>query len=822
MLGANLLSLSLLLGSGLIATAAGASLALPYSKRLRNKLFPLPQESLLSDLLPFLYLMEDGQTVVCKDGRWSSVLVLEGLYEGGQTHDERLAQLTKRRQWLDEWAKEEVSFSLMTHRMPVQGQGYAKDFDYPVLQQIDEHHQKGFEKTYRNVHYLLLSQKPKVNNSKKKSSFSKDNQEKKNIEAYQRWKELTQSVFDHLRHYQPRVLRQTEKDSSLLSFWSRLINGFEDHPVLGLGNPFLPLSRRLVSSTLHFHPQEGMMEWDDGSKKLYSVVLCLREWGDVLSQNLMTQILSLPSEMRLVHHLSGYNILRSTKELEQSKRQALLFTPFNQHIQRQFYQALEWTQSDQGTLYDAQSCLFLSADNKDDLFDTVDKVRGLLRLAGTKPNREIFAAETLWLSQFPGFNKYTISQKLFSQNVAALASFPKNHSGLSRSDWGEGPIRQFRTATGSAYDFQMHVSSADQEVGHCLLLAPSGGGKTTLFQHLIAGALRHPNLRAYIFDRFQGTQLFTEAIGGKVIDLSREGNLGLNPLQCEETSSNKAFLINFLLQLANTTDDQSTLAAGQAVDTIFKLPLESRSLSNIYREVINEGSQLKEALKKWVGEGPYARYFNSTVDSLDIHKSRLVTFEMGELQGLKQVYPAVLRYVIHRIREQVMREKLPHILFVDEASPMLEDAMFREYVKQFLREHRKLRGSVTLCFQDPSGIMKSDLKDTILSQCQTVFFYPNSNAQPEDFEPFRLTQDEWSFIKGTSSHKVQRGVLVKKTMRDQVESVILDIDLSDLGPYLNLYQSGPAAASKARSYQQAYGDQWVSAYIKDCTPCSPN
>lgn len=814
MLGGSFLSyLGLGLGSGLIATAAGASLALPYSKKLQNKLFPQPQESMLSDLLPFLYVTDDGETIVCKDGTWSSVIVLEGMYEGSQTQDEKMAHLMKRRQWLDHNAKDEVSFTMMTHRIPVKGNYYGPGFDYPILQQIDEQAQKGFERTYRNLHYILLSQKPSVNNKKQKQATSSSPDQRKNLEAYQGWKETIKNTLDYLRPYEPRILKENAKQTGLLSFWSRLVNGFDDHPVFGQGNPFVPLSRRLVSSTLHFHPQEGIMEWGDGSKKLYGAVLCLREWGDSLSEKLMAEVLSLPCEMRVVYHLQGYNSLRATSELDQGMKQALLFTPFNQHIRRQYTQALEWVQGDQGSLYNIQSGLFLTADNQEKLLEMADKARGILRLAGTKPNREIYTAETIWLSQLPSFNKFLLSQKLFSQNVAALTCFPKDQLGLSRSDWGEGPLRQFKTSTGAAYDFQMHVSSASQEVGHVLLLSPSGGGKSTFLQHIISGALRHPTLQAYIFDRFQGTQVFTEAIGGKVIDLCRSGDLDINPLQCAETSSNKAFLIDFLLQLANTQDEVSILAAGQAVETIFKLPIEKRSLSNVYREVLNEGSPLKEALKKWVKGGTFARYFNGEVDALDIHTSRLVTFEMGELQGMKQVYPAMLRYIIHRIREQIRREKIPHLLFLDESAPMLEDAMFREYVKQFLREHRKLRGSVTLCFQDPSGFMKSELRDTILTQCQTVIFFPNVNAQPEDFSAFNLTEEQWSFIKGTSRHNLQRGVLVKRTTRDGSESVFLDIDLSGLGQYLSLYAAGPEAVSKMQQFQQQHGDQWVSAYL---------
>ena len=85
---------------------------------------------------------------------------------------------------------------------------------------------------------------------------------------------------------------------------------------------------------------------------------------------------------------------------------------------------------------------------------------------------------------------------------------------------------------------------------------PSGSGKTTFFQHLIGGALRHRHLKAYIFDRLRGTKVFTESVGGKFIDLGEEEGLSLNPLQCEDNPINRAFLSRFLLQLAGAEDNQ--------------------------------------------------------------------------------------------------------------------------------------------------------------------------------------------------------------------------------------------------------------------------
>ncbi len=66
----------------------------------------------------------------------------------------------------------------------------------------------------------------------------------------------------------------------------------------------------------------------------------------------------------------------------------------------------------------------------------------------------------------------------------------------------------FRTAGGTTYSFQLHVSAEKDAVAHAVCIGPTGSGKTTVMTFLAAMALRHPKLRAYIFDRYQGAYVF--------------------------------------------------------------------------------------------------------------------------------------------------------------------------------------------------------------------------------------------------------------------------------------------------------------------------
>jgi type IV secretory pathway VirB4 component len=233
-------------------------------------------------------------------------------------------------------------------------------------------------------------------------------------------------------------------------------------------------------------------------------------------------------------------------------------------------------------------------------------------------------------------------------------------------------------------------------------------------------------------------------------------------------------------------------------------------------------SLVKQGLRKWAMESAYSRWFNGrkknelgdmeAYDALDLKASRLITFEMTEIQSAPELAASVTFYIMHRIRAHAKREASPHLIFIDETKPMLAEPAFAKHIATLLLEHRKLRGSVNLCFQDAGSIVNSGIAPIILEQCPTRFLFPNPAASKKDYAIFELTDSEWDYIKGTSriSRTLKHSVLVKKLH----ESVILDIDLSPLGPLLQLYRSGAEPVRLVRELQQQWGmSKWVEKYL---------
>ena len=154
------------------------------------------------------------------------------------------------------------------------------------------------------------------------------------------------------------------------------------------------------------------------------------------------------------------------------------------------------------------------------------------------------------------------------------------------------------------------------------------------------------------------------------------------------------------------------------------------------------------------------------------------------------------------------------MIMIDETAPMLEHEMFKESFIVGLREGRKKRQAFLCAFQQPKFLDDHGLGDVIRGQCQTVIFFRNPQANASDYATWNLTPREMNFILGKEFVDRKYAILVSRPAIH--ESVILDVDLSGLGPYLKIYSSGNKNVLLAEKLQRELSDtdQIVQEYLK--------
>jgi len=796
--------------AGIMGTIAATSVAggLLFSEKLRHKLCPPVTATFLADTLEFDQVADDGCTLIGKTGSLTRTFEIQGKDYNICTTEE-LDRLFKQRQFLwDQLADRAITLKIITTREEIE-RSFAGTYDHKVLQELHDRWMQSFKKTFRNRHYLIVTERPKQIRSLK-IGLRKQPQGGNKAKL----DDACLLIENALHDFGIRLLRnEPGNESELLTFWASLLNG----SYCTVRSERSHLSDRLVGKPISFDSKKGVYTLEGNNCTNYGVILSLQKWSEESPSQLFRELMSLEGRLTFLHRVQGIPKLKALIYLEDQRRQQQLFFP-SEKTESEFTVAKQIVEGNDGSLYLYQFSVLVLADSEEELHKLLESVRRIFLSYGVVCVQEHGALEYFWRSFFPGAETFVRASNLLSHNLAHILTFDREPLGTNRSDWGEGALRYLKTLSGSTYSVNLHISEQKEELGHSLVVAPAGSGKTTLIQHLIAGALRHPDLQIYIFDRFNGTRIFIEACGGQYIDFTGKESVQLNPFLVEDTISNRTRLRQ-LLSLMVDAKDCNVDELDLILSLLFATPQEQRLLRLCERSLFAATSALSLKLLQW-SSGVYQHWFNGqkdgrAYDALDLNSSRLIGFEMTDiLSGGTSVAPLTF-YIMERIRDQVRQNATPHWLFIDETKPMADVPFFRSYLEVALKEARKLRGAVTLCFQSVNDIVTTGMSDVIVQQCKTKILFPNPEANRSDLqqmqELFNLNQSELDYISGKTkaAKRATRTALLKKPG----ESVILNIDLSPLGPYRNIYKSGAEFIKRATTLKAEKGNQWLDAYF---------
>jgi len=782
----------------LFGAAAFVSLAVPGVARV---VLPKPQESLLSDNLPFDRVLEDGKTIVCRDGTLCQMVEVAGKDTTFFSATERDTFTQARKNWIDSLAESGVSIRtyMLRDKVPVYTE---HEIEEEPLRSMAAKWNSTFQESFRNRQVILIS---KAGRGKKLMAQLDD---------------AIQSTLSFLDTYDATVMNQNSDDSDMrpLSVLGRIISPVTRPTPAGMGGS---VSEALTADHVFFGGEDGLIKFSSGSEDIYCRPLGFRRLGDYTDENFATELSGVQCEMVVLNNIEPLSRAKATLVVGQDKRMKLSAN-FTFSAAEQFVEAEELIEGNgevAACLTYYNQTIFLYADSPEKLDDYERDVKRIANSYGMTPVNEGMAGHAAWFSQFPGFRSWPRQYKLFSYNIANQITLDRPPEGLPRSDWGEGPIAYFRTSTGSAYQFQFHVSTDTAAVAHAVTIGPTGGGKTTIVTFLAAMAMRHKKLRTYIIDRFGGAYIFTNAMKGKyaVFDGAdlKGTHSALNPFQMPNTKENKAFLRNFLQALADVDDADSLEEISFAVDTMYDipgLPKAERSLVNVFDAVFSKSKPVRKKLERWIDPSMLGDLFNAPSDTLDLTTNRLVTLDFTKIYENDDVARAVILYLMHRIQASITELKSPALIFIDETEPVVQHPMFRKFFLQMLQEYRKKGSAIISAFQRPEAISQAGLGEAIRGQAQTTFFLQNPQAQEEEYADWSLTDREWDYVKGRlpQARRMRRSMLVKRATG---ESVILDVDLGPLGEYLRIFRSDETSKAVAERMMDEHSAEWLTHYL---------
>jgi len=384
------------------------------------------------------------------------------------------------------------------------------------------------------------------------------------------------------------------------------------------------------------------------------------------------------------------------------------------------------------------------------------KVRAVERIVnglGFTTIRETINAVESWLGSLPGQIYANVRQPLVhTLNLAHLMPLSSVWAGPVSNAHLDGPPLLYAETSGSTpFRLATHIG----DVGHMLIVGPTGAGKSVLLALLTLQFRRYRQAQLYVFDKGFSARAAVLAMGGAHHALGLGGEhdgearaIAFQPLRHIDRGDERAWAAEWIAALlahehvAITPEIKESLWS--ALNSLATAPIEERTLTGL--SLLLQSTALRSALSPYTLEGPFGRLLDAAEDDLAI--ADIQCFETEALMGQAGVVAPVLTYLFHRLEERF--DGRPTLLVLDEAWIFLDHPLFAARIREWLKTLRKKNVAVVFATQSLADIANSSIAPAIIESCPQRILLPNDRAiEPQSraaYERFGLNDRQIELI----------------------------------------------------------------------------
>lgn len=628
-------------------------------------------------------------------------------------------------------------------------------------------------------------------------------------ESFEELEETMGRIINTLRDYNPELLgiKYSEKGAycEILQFLGTLVNcGASNHVMV----PTQKIDHYLSTNRLYFGPKS--IEINGPSGKRYAGIISIKEYGPTTYAGQFDGFLQMPFEFIMTQSFSFTNrqISITKMQLQQSRMIQAEDKAISQIAE--ITRALDMAMSGDIAFGDHHLTVTCIESTPKSLENSLAMASVELANGGIIPIREKLNMEACFWAQLPGNYNYLVRKATInSLNLACFAPLHNYPAGKEKNNhWGDA-VTVLQTTSGTPFFFNFHL----RDVGHTLIIGPTGTGKTVLMNFLCAQAQKF-KCRMFFFDKDHGAEIFIRALEGHYTTIETNVPCGFNPLQLPDAPENRTFLLEWMKLLvtingeALTSDDINIL--NSAINGNYKLKQEDRRLRNIVPFLgIQVTGSLASRISIWHSDGSHNKVFDNAIDKVNFERANVFGFEMGELLRDPVALAPVLQYLFHRINSSL--DGSPTMIVLDEAWALIDNPIFGPKIKDWLKVLRKLNAFVIFATQSVEDASKSSISDTLIQQTATQIFLPNLKATDIYRTSFMLTKREFVLIKNTNP--ASRFFLLKQG----TSAVIARIDLNGMNDIVNVLSGRAETVRLLNSIREEYGDDpdnWLPIYYE--------
>ncbi|MFD1911854.1 conjugal transfer protein TrbE [Halodurantibacterium flavum] len=342
---------------------------------------------------------------------------------------------------------------------------------------------------------------------------------------------------------------------------------------------------------------------------------------------------------------------------------------------------------------------------------------------------ETVNAVDAWLGSLPGHAYANVRQPPVSTlNLAHMVPSSAVWAGPERDEHlNAPPLLHGRTEGSTPFRFSLHVG----DVGHTLVVGPTGAGKSVLLALMALQFRRYEQSQVFAFDFGGSIRAAALAMGGDWHDLGgsltegSEVSVSLQPLARIHDTSERAWAADWIVAILMREGIQITPEVKEylwtALTSLASAPIGERTITGL--AVLSQSNDLKQALRPYCVGGASGRLLDAEAEH--IGSASVQAFEIEGLVGTGAA-PAVLSYLFHRIGDRL--DGRPTLLIIDEGWLALDDEGFAGQLREWLKTLRKKNASVIFATQSLSDIDNSAIAPAIIESCPTRLLLPNERA----------------------------------------------------------------------------------------------
>ena len=620
-------------------------------------------------------------------------------------------------------------------------------------------------------------------------------------------------------------LRALEEERTL-ELYHDLVNPISGDHAMRAPSAVAPMDALIADVQVHregggFAPEALRIFDGEGNKYIKSV--SFYEWAEWVSAGAMDDLMAVHGEITLTivaQFLSSEKAQQMLSSID--SKLSMSFTKFSELISRSvskgggdeggegigrnllreevqeahartFAENLKW-----GHVFSNILCY---GDNVEEATVTATEVAAILRRRGFVARTESLHLLQSWAAALPGqWSQIKSWWPLTVEYFSDLLPLRQSFGGETENPYLTKILRrraralsQFKTAQGGTYALDLHAySKGDRENdnGHFLIVAPTGGGKSVLANWLIMQFRRYDPTRIIVLDKDLSCKIPILAQGGTYLETAG-GRLDLNPFSLLAEGEKH---INFLVQWIRR------LLEGEGVRSVSDTEITS-ALRHLARTGGGDGTgnkyrlknflnflpnnDAKAALEPWLEGNAYGgmdRVHDGFRQQMEA-ESYCLAVDLKRIFSDAKFGEPCLDYILYCIEQAIDYEGdgaaaiRPGMLYIEECWKIFQLPRLARQLEDWLRTLRKKNIVVGMATQSLQDLQKSGLFEVLVDSTPNQFFLGNREAatQAELYKKFRLTDEDVERIAkmGVGNFLYIKSGHLKKMLKFQVPPEVL-------------------------------------------------